>query len=63
MIATLALVGVENLHIDLGHIGVFRGLTVGVGLTAEKESELFDALQRKARVDVESLLASRNNFV
>ncbi len=58
MIATLALVGVENLHIDLGHIGVFRGLTVGVGLTAEKESELFDALQRKARVDVESLLAS-----
>ena len=58
MIATLALVGVENLHIDLGHIGVFRGLIAEVGLTTEKESELFDALQRKARVDVESLLAS-----
>lgn len=58
MIATLTLVGVENLHIDLGHIGVFRSLIAEVGLTAEKESELFDALQRKARVDVESLLAS-----
>ncbi len=58
MIATLELVGVENLHIDLGHIGVFRGLIAEAGLNAEEESDLFDALQRKARVDVESLLAS-----
>jgi ATP phosphoribosyltransferase regulatory subunit len=58
MIATLQLVGVDNLHIDLGHVGVFWGLIAEIGLTAEAESELFDALQRKARVDIESLLAS-----
>lgn len=58
MIATLGLVGVENLHIDLGHIGVFRGLIGESKLDAEEESDLFDALQRKARVDVELLLAS-----
>lgn len=56
MIATLQLAGIGELHIDLGHTGVFHGLIAQAELDAEQQSELFDALQRKARTDVESLL-------
>lgn len=56
MIATLQLAGIDELHIDLGHMGVFHGLIAQAGLDAEQQSELFDALQRKARTDVEALL-------
>ncbi|MDX1489624.1 MAG: ATP phosphoribosyltransferase regulatory subunit, partial [Acidiferrobacterales bacterium] len=56
MIATLQLVGIRELHIDLGHTGVFHGLIAQAELDAEQQSELFDALQRKARTDVEALL-------
>ncbi len=56
MIATLRLAGIGELHIDLGHTGVFHGLIAQAGLDAEQQSELFDALQRKARTDVEALL-------
>lgn len=58
MIATLQLAGIGELHIDLGHTGVFHGLIAQAELDAEQQSELFDALQRKARTDVESLLAA-----
>ncbi|MDX1488993.1 MAG: ATP phosphoribosyltransferase regulatory subunit, partial [Acidiferrobacterales bacterium] len=56
MIATLQLAGMDELHIDLGHMGVFHGLIAQAGLDAEQQSDLFDALQRKARTDVEALL-------
>lgn len=56
MIATLQLAGINELHIDLGHTGVFHGLIAQAELDAEQQSELFDALQRKARADVEALL-------
>ncbi len=57
MIATLELSGIEDTHIDLGHVGVFRGLAAQAKLDAEQEIELFDALQRKARSQAESLLS------
>lgn len=56
MVATLELVGLRDLHIDLGHVGVFRGLVAGAGLSEEQSSELLDALQAKARADLPSLL-------
>jgi ATP phosphoribosyltransferase regulatory subunit len=56
MIATLQLAGMDELHIDLGHMGVFHGLVAQAGLNAEQQADLFDALQRKARTDVEVLL-------
>jgi len=57
MLATLAAAGVRTPHVDLGHVGVFRGLASAARLPASVESELFDALQRKARQTVEQLLA------
>ncbi len=57
MLETLATVGLTNLHLDLGQVGVFRGLAKDAGLAPELEAVLFDALQRKARPEVEALLA------
>lgn len=57
MIAALALSGVPRPHIDLAHVGVFRGLAAHAGVSSEQEVDLLDALQRKARADVEALSA------
>jgi len=57
MLAALAAAGLRDLHLDLGHVGVFRALAAEARLPEELESELFDALQRKARSQIETLLA------
>jgi len=57
MVRTLELVGIVAPHLDLGHVGVFRGLARAVGLQAETEADVFGALQRKARGEVLALLA------
>lgn len=58
MLQTLSLTGVENVHLDLGHVGIFRALADGAGLSAEQETDLFDVLQRKALPEIEALLDS-----
>lgn len=57
MIATLKLFGIGNVHLDLGHVGIFRGLAGAAGLGPDQENELFDAIQRKAGTEVTKLLA------
>ncbi|RMD78034.1 MAG: ATP phosphoribosyltransferase regulatory subunit [Gammaproteobacteria bacterium] len=56
MLEALAAVGLERVHLDLGHVGVYRTLAREAGLDAEAEEELFAALQRKARAEIEGLL-------
>ncbi|MCK4950235.1 MAG: ATP phosphoribosyltransferase regulatory subunit, partial [Gammaproteobacteria bacterium] len=56
MLETLALTGVEPVIVDLGHVGIFRGLARQAGLDAEQEAALFDALQRKAVPEINELL-------
>lgn len=58
MLATLALAGIRRPHVDLAHVGVFRGLAEAAGLDVDHRDELLDALQRKARSEVESSLRS-----
>jgi ATP phosphoribosyltransferase regulatory subunit len=58
MIEALRLAEIRDAHFDLGHVGVFRGLAAQAKLDAEQEMDLFDALQRKASNDVESVLAA-----
>lgn len=48
MLEMLAVSGVLDVHLDLGHVGVFRTLARQAELSAEAEATLFDALQRKA---------------
>ena len=57
MLETLAQSGLLDVHLDLGHVGIFRGLSRQAGLNQAAESDLFDVLQRKARVELEELLA------
>ena len=52
MLAALAAAGVRDLHLDLGHVGLFRALVRRAGAGAELEADLFQALQAK---DVPSL--------
>ena len=47
MLQSLALMGVEGVHLDLGHVGVFRSLVKRASVPAALEAELFSALQRK----------------
>jgi len=57
MVATLALTGIEDVYIDLGHVGIFRGLARDAGLDTDHEAVLFDALQRKAIPEMQAFLA------
>jgi ATP phosphoribosyltransferase regulatory subunit len=56
MIATLELFDIADIHLDLGHVGIFRGLASAAGLDPEQEDILFDAMQRKAGTEIGSLL-------
>jgi len=56
MVATLALCGVEDVYVDLGHVGIYRGLAHDAGLNREQEALLFEALQRKAIPEIREFL-------
>ncbi len=56
MVETLTVSGIGQLHLDLGHVGVFRALARQADLDQQQESTLFDALQRKARPEIEAFL-------
>ncbi len=57
MLETLKAGGIEQLTLDLGHVGIYRALISGADLDYEYEQMLFDALQRKAMVDLGDILA------
>ncbi len=56
MVGTLALSGVEDVYIDLGHVGIYRGLACDAGLNEDQEAVLFEALQRKAIPEINEFL-------
>ena len=56
MCSTLTMAGVNNFYLDLGHVGIYRGLAQQAGLTEDQEYYLFDAMQRKAIPEIEQLL-------
>jgi len=56
MLQSLALLGVNNVHLDLGHVGVFRALASHANLDKELESKLFLALQSKDSASLQSLV-------
>lgn len=46
-VATLQRAGIGDIHIDLGHVGIYRSLMRSLGFSHKQEIELFNALQRK----------------
>jgi len=57
MMETLRMAGLEQVFLDLGHVGIFRNLALQAGLLPEQESELFEALQRKAQPEIAELVS------
>ena len=55
MLQALALLGIRDVHLDLGHVGVFRALVNHAGLDKKLEGELFVALQSKDSAALQSL--------
>jgi ATP phosphoribosyltransferase regulatory subunit len=46
------------MHLDLGHVGIYRALSEQAGLTSQQEAELFNVLQGKAITELNELVES-----
>ena len=55
LVSSLAAAGVRGLHLDLGHMGVYRALAHGAGFDDGEDSALFDALRSKDLPAVQAL--------
>lgn len=55
MLQALALLGIKEVHLDLGHVGVLRALMSGIALDKKDESALFGALLNKDLTDLQTL--------
>ena len=57
MLEALALLGIQGVHLDLGHVALFRALVQRAGIPKEPETELFSALQGKDMPTLRLLVA------
>jgi len=53
---TLSAIAIDDIHIVLGHVGIFRSLVEKADLDADIEQSLFEAIQRKAYDEIDSVL-------
>lgn len=56
MLETLETVGVNELTLDLGHVGIFRSLMAQANISEDAQHKIFDALQRKVEADLIQLV-------
>ena len=60
MLETLHSIPLNDVSIDLGHVGLFRGLFETSGLSTGVEQRLFDMLQRKSLPELKAFLRELN---
>lgn len=53
LVETLSCMGIDNLHVDLAHMGVFTSLMQQTGLDEHARGSLMDAITSKSAPDVE----------
>ncbi len=58
MVESMRLAGVGALHIDLAHVGIYRGLVEAAGCKSDYESRLLDALSRKSIPELDQMVES-----
>jgi ATP phosphoribosyltransferase regulatory subunit len=63
MLRALAVAGVKDVHLDLGHVAIFRSLIQWAGIDGESEAELFRVLQAKDVAALNALTASLDKDV
>ncbi|MBA57131.1 MAG: ATP phosphoribosyltransferase regulatory subunit [Pseudomonadales bacterium] len=56
MLETLRLGGCSDVHLDLGHVAIYRALAAEAGLGSDEEWQLFEIYQRKAVPELEAFL-------
>ena len=56
MLEMLAMAKLKDVHLDLGHVGIYRGLSRQAGLDQQQEAAMFDVLQRKDRTELAELI-------
>jgi len=59
MLKTLKLAGVKNVHVDLGHVGIYRAVVGKLKLVGDDEAALFDIVQRKSSPDLAEFARAR----
>lgn len=57
MLESLLAAGVRQIHLDLGHVAIYRSLAQVAGLDDEQQRELFALLQSKASADIQRWVA------
>lgn len=56
MLEMLECAEIPDVHLDLGHVGIYRELAQQAGLTEDQEADLFEILQRKDGADLDVFL-------
>lgn len=56
LLETLKQSGIQQAHLDLGHVGVYRCLVEEAGFSEQQQQQLFDLLQLKAVTEIEQWL-------
>jgi len=60
MVETLSATGIKDVYIDIGHVGIYRGLSKQAGFNENQEATLFEMMQRKAIPEIQSFLAEQS---
>lgn len=60
MLASLKLAGIEEVTLDLGHVGIFAWLAERISEQGEETEELFDLIQGKRIPEIKSWIGSSN---
>lgn len=58
MLETLRIAGIQKVHVDLAHVGIYRGLMSFANVGATLEAQVFDALSRKSIPELDALAAN-----
>lgn len=61
LLESLKTAALPVLHIDLGHVGIYRALAQAASLNTEQEEAFFDLLQRKAAVETKAWVENHIN--
>lgn len=59
MLETLMVIGVENVYIDLGHVGIFSALSTAAGFDREQKEHFSDLLNKKAAHEAQEYLEAQ----
>jgi ATP phosphoribosyltransferase regulatory subunit len=58
LLESLQIAGLPRLHIDVGHVGIYRAIAADAGLTKLQEDAFFELLQRKATTEIRAWVAA-----